>query len=249
MMKSFLICLFVFLPTAVFADPTVTFTSPSQQATLIELYTSEGCSSCPPADEWFSSLKNHPRLWKDIIPIAFHVDYWDYLGWKDKFSRAQYSQRQRNYARLHHLKTVYTPGFLQNGKESRVWFNHRKLTPTPGKSVGQLSMTITDGIATATFKPVKTINGPLVLNIAWLGFDLRSAVQAGENRDKVLQHDFVCLELTTQQGFAEDDTYRWQFTSDKQTNKLPEIKGIAFWVTQGADPLPLQAAGGWLSLY
>jgi len=88
MMTRFLISLTFMLPIAVFAETAVTFTSPSQQTTLLELYTSEGCSSCPPADQWLSTLKNNPRLWKEIIPVAFHVDYWNDLGWKDEFSRA-----------------------------------------------------------------------------------------------------------------------------------------------------------------
>ena len=52
---------------------------------LIELYSSEGCSSCPPADDWVESLRKRPGLWKDFVPVAFHVTYWDYLGWKDSF--------------------------------------------------------------------------------------------------------------------------------------------------------------------
>lgn len=63
-------------------------TSGKQQTTLVELYTSQGCSSCPPAERWLSSLQNDPRLWKELIPVAFHVDYWNYLGWNDQIGRA-----------------------------------------------------------------------------------------------------------------------------------------------------------------
>ena len=63
----------------------LTLSSQEQRTTLIELYTSEGCSSCPPADRWLSRLKDDPRLWKQIVPLAFHVDYWNYLGWRDRF--------------------------------------------------------------------------------------------------------------------------------------------------------------------
>src|SRR4051812_18118930 len=65
-------------------------TEPTQ---LIELFTSEGCSSCPPADEWLHDLGKQPGLWTDFVPVAFHVDYWDYLGWKDIFSTPEFSER------------------------------------------------------------------------------------------------------------------------------------------------------------
>src|SRR5205809_201633 len=60
-----------------------TFESGPARVHVIELFTSQGCSSCPPAEAWLSKLKNEPRLWKDFMPIAFHVDYWDRLGWRD----------------------------------------------------------------------------------------------------------------------------------------------------------------------
>ena len=137
MLKRVLIFLCVCFPAASFADSSVTFTSPVKQSTLLELYTSEGCSSCPPADQWLSTLKNDKKLWKEIVPIAFHVDYWDYLGWKDEFSKAEYTQRQRNYARWHNLGTIYTPGFVQNGKEWRGWRRNHAVGNTLGKDVGQ----------------------------------------------------------------------------------------------------------------
>ena len=63
-----------------------TFESGPQRTHLLELFTSEGCSSCPPAEAWLSKLKADPRLWKDFVPLAFHVDYWDHLGWRDPFA-------------------------------------------------------------------------------------------------------------------------------------------------------------------
>src|SRR4051794_5009755 len=67
--------------------------SPQHTLALVELYTSEGCSDCPPADRWLRSLKPG-----SVVPIAFHVDYWDYIGWKDPFARAAFSARQRELA-------------------------------------------------------------------------------------------------------------------------------------------------------
>ncbi len=89
---------------------------------LLELYTSEGCSSCPPADKWLSNLKPSPDK---LIPLAFHVDYWDYIGWKDRFSKAEYSDRQRKTAAFGGAGFVYTPQFVFNGRDFRGWDNSR----------------------------------------------------------------------------------------------------------------------------
>src|SRR3981081_4368209 len=77
----------------------VAFESKPARTTLIQLYTSEGCSSCLPAEEWMSGLKNQPRLWQDIVPVAFHVDYWDHLGWRDPFASKIWTERQGGFFR------------------------------------------------------------------------------------------------------------------------------------------------------
>ena len=97
--------------------------SPETRTNLIELYTSEGCSSCPPADQWLSRLKVHPQLWHQLVPIAFHVDYWDYIGWQDRFAKPEFSERQRLYARQNNLSTVYTPALVLNGTEWRFFID------------------------------------------------------------------------------------------------------------------------------
>src|SRR3954465_2646270 len=102
------------------ADDIVIRSGP-QRVSLIELYTSEGCSSCPPAEEWLSSLRNDPRLWQSFVPVAFHVDYWDRLGGKKRFARPEFTARQRTYAAGASATTVYTPGFLIDGHEWRGW--------------------------------------------------------------------------------------------------------------------------------
>ena len=84
---------------------------------VIELFTSEGCSSCPPADTNLERIsKREPTSDGTVIPLSFHVDYWNYLGWKDPFSREAFSERQRDYARASKQKGVYTPQMVVNGK-------------------------------------------------------------------------------------------------------------------------------------
>lgn len=80
------------------AEDKVKFQSSVKQTTLIELFTSQGCSSCPPADRWLNSFTDDPRLWKEIVPIAFHINYWDRLGWKDPFATEKFTERQYNYS-------------------------------------------------------------------------------------------------------------------------------------------------------
>ena len=78
--------------------PATTFESGETQNSLIELFTSEGCSSCPPAEKWMSALKSRDDLWKKTVPVVFHVDYWDHLGWRDRFAKPEFTSRQQRYA-------------------------------------------------------------------------------------------------------------------------------------------------------
>src|SRR5712691_10846230 len=113
----------------------IQFESSERRTALVELYTSEGCSSCPPAESWLSQLKSAPGLWSDWVPVAFHVDYWDHLGWRDKWSSKQFSDRQRDYARALGSENIYTPEFILNGKEWRSWFGLKSPPrPTAGKA-------------------------------------------------------------------------------------------------------------------
>jgi hypothetical protein len=83
----------------------------SQPAVVVELYTSQGCSSCPPADEFFAQLVQDPQ----VIPLSLHVDYWDYIGWEDNFGNPQFTERQKAYAREAGSRTIYTPQMIVGG--------------------------------------------------------------------------------------------------------------------------------------
>src|SRR5690242_9120793 len=94
MILRFALAMTAFLPCITAGMPACSATSATQAPAVVELYTSEGCDSCPPADRWFSSLKPAAAQGK-VLPLAFHIDSWDYLGWKDRFSDAAYSARHR----------------------------------------------------------------------------------------------------------------------------------------------------------
>jgi len=220
------------------------FSSPLEQTTLLELYTSEGCSSCPPADRWLSTYKQDARLWQQLVPVAFHVDYWNYLGWRDRFSDAHYSKRQYDYKRHRHLKAVYTPGLLHNGREFRGWRAGQEPVQQKPVTVGILKAVLNHQQALAEFTPTLPITSPLMLNVALLAFDQRSEVRAGENSGRVLSHDFVVVKLQQFRSSA-GNTHHWQL-GDLLTEKPATATGIALWVTTADDPTPLQATGGWL---
>ena len=220
------------------------FSSSEKRISLLEFYTSEGCSSCPPADRWFSKLKKDNRLWKELIPVAFHVDYWNYIGWDDRFSSRKYSERQRNYARSKNLKTVYTPGFLLNGNEWRSFFGLR-IIPTSNEKVGTLTLNLDSDMIDAEYVPLNSNNVTYELNIALLGFDLHTDVKAGENKGKQLNHDFVVLGYKTVLMKMNEGGY-------VVTSKLPETSitaprsGIVAWVSEVNDQTPIQVVGGWV---
>ena len=85
----------------------------AEPVVVVELYTSQGCSSCPPADEFLAMMASDPR----ILPLALHVDYWDYIGWADKFAHAAFTDRQRDYARVINSRTIYTPQLIIGGQD------------------------------------------------------------------------------------------------------------------------------------
>lgn len=93
--------------------------SGARRVALLELYTSEGCDSCPPADRWISSLPQHGLNAERVVMLGFHVDYWNYLGWKDPYARAEYSARQRTASRRSGARVIYTPQLLLNGRDYR----------------------------------------------------------------------------------------------------------------------------------
>ncbi len=228
-----------------FASEPKTFESGDTQSSLIELFTSEGCSSCPPAEKWLSGLKSNQDLWKKIVPVAFHVDYWDHLGWRDRFAKPEFTARQQRYAAAWGGDAVYTPGFVVNGKEWRSWFGGTAM-PTTSTKVGVLRVSLGDGgKLSATFAPETTQTGTLTFNVALLGNDLESDVKRGENSGRKLRHDFVVLQLAnsamTNQGKLWTGTVL--LSSNAGTDKAT---ALAAWVQSDETALPIQMTGGWL---
>ena len=217
--------------------------SPATQVDLIELYTSEGCSSCPPADRWVSSLQDEPGLWRDFIPVAFHVDYWDYIGWPDRFASPAFTARQYIYAQQQSMRTVYTPGFFNNGKEWR-WRSHQLGKEGETNPVGVLSLEIEEQTAKVRFDTDKK-NKEFSASIVLLGFNIKTQVKAGENTGRTLTHDFVVLAMEQAPLRFSEGNYRGMLPVPSSGIQAERYAVVA-WVTTTDNQAPIQAVGGWV---
>ena len=215
------------------------FNSGIEQNSLIELYTSEGCSSCPPAEKYLNNFKTNNNLWKKYIPVAFHVDYWDKLGWKDRYAHPAFSQRQSTYARHRNLKTVYTPAFVVNGQS---WRNNifNQTPDKDNKQTGVLKVSLNKDQLKASFKAVKPGTEPLILNIAILGMNLNTEITAGENEGEHANHEFVVI------GFKSisSKNAQWDVALPKLHYSNAQEYALAVWVNRQGKLTPLQVVGG-----
>jgi hypothetical protein len=180
--------------------------SPAHTVALLELYTSEGCSSCPSADKFVSGMHlggggstvpaSLTGLSLDqVVPLSLHVDYWDYIGWKDSFGKHLFTERQNQLAKNAGSHTIYTPEIFVGGRELRDWQDD---LPTTVKRVNarpaQANITIRMGKLSGGSVPVEVnANAPQgsKLYVALYQNDLVTEVRTGENRGATLKHDYV----------------------------------------------------------
>jgi hypothetical protein len=225
------------LPVLLMASEPKTFSSGENRVHLLELYSAEGCSSCPPAEAWLGELRDAPGLWRDFVPVSFHVDYWDRLGWRDRFANKAYTARQYAYADRWHSENVYTPEFVLDGAEWRTRSNSGLIFPA--EKAGVLSVVCANnGTCQITF----AASSDYEAHAALLGGGITSTVRAGENRGQTLRHEFVTLALKSallNHGSIE--------------LKLPRVAdagitrhALAVWITKRSELAPVQATGGWL---
>lgn len=180
-------------------------TSGDKRVALLELYTSEGCSSCPPADRWLSKLTADKAVPETLLPLAFHVDYWNALGWNDPYSQGKFSDRQRQHSRRRGARFVVTPQFLLDGQPYQRPFlfgdldaKMQAINRTPPRARIRISesrqySTINAQIDAQVAEPALHT---AELFIAIFENNLQSAVASGENAGALLKHDFVVRELS-----------------------------------------------------
>jgi hypothetical protein len=205
---------------------------------LLELFTSEGCSSCPPAETWMGQRYNGLTEWRQVVPVAFHVDYWDELGWKDRFAKPEFTSRQQLYSASWQRGSVYTPCFVLNGEEWQGWFRGQLPPIEQPAIVGNLEAAIKDNIVDVRFAPA-TQSKEYVVFVAPLAMQASSDVRAGENRGRRLNHDFVALSLNSVKMESRDSTARAVLQLS-----LNGAQAIAVWVTPERSLVPIQAVGG-----
>ena len=160
---------------------------------VIELYTSEGCSSCPPADKWASSLKSSGALVQ-----AFHVDYWDYIGWVDRFAAPAHTSRQREVATTNRLRGIYTPQVVHNGKDWPGWHGSKANLAANKSARVSLTLRQVDADRFEARVALAAGSGALPWSAYWTVTENghNSKVQAGENAGEFLKHDFVVRQYT-----------------------------------------------------
>lgn len=218
----------------------VEFSNGPEPSMLIELYTSEGCSSCPPAEHYINQLQQHEALWKQVFPVVFHVDYWNNLGWVDRFSRPEYSQRQRYYARYYQRRSVYTPAFYINGSSWRPgWFN-KPLPKISTDNTGILHIDAQSPTVTAHYTPALASDQTFNLHLAVLGMDLKTDIHTGENTGRTAEHQFVVLYY--QQQTSSDNT--WQMSLPALNTLETRELALIGWISENDNPTPIQVTGG-----
>ncbi len=231
------------LQQSVNAEPKL-YTSFDGPTRMVELYTSEGCSSCPPAERWISGFTDDKNLWRSIVPINFHVDYWDYLGWKDPFSFSEFSQRQRTYKRQGNTKNVATPGFVVSGEGWNGWFRGRSLPGSFIDSKDELQATLNDKELEVKFASAS--KNKLDVHVAILGFGINTKVTSGENRGKNLGHDFVVIGYEKSRLKRQDKIQTAVIGLPDTVDVATTGRSMVVWVSERGNPEPVQVLAGWL---
>ena len=207
--------------------------------TVVELYTSEGCSSCPPADKWLSTLKGNP----EVLSLAFHVNYWDRLGWPDRFASAEATTRQHELAQRAGSRQVYTPQVVANGRDWRAW---PKLPDTTNLAVAapvSLTLRRNGDKVTAQIDAIRSdVRGASTqLSGYWavLEDQHESRVRAGENAGTTLRHDHVVRVYKPVPAWSASQGGSSQLSVNRGVPQHP--RRVVFVVTDAATQRPLLA--------
>lgn len=191
----------LFFSVAVFGQKS-TKTETNKGFAVLELFTSEGCNSCPPADELMGKIQMEYKD-QEVYVIAYHVDYWDHQGWKDIFSKAEYTKRQYDYANWFSLPNVYTPQVIINGKQEFVASNEtvvrnaiKKILLKPSVANLDLNATVSNKKLTVNYTVNSNQkNSNLILTV--IQKNAKNAVKRGENANKILSHFQIVRHLHT----------------------------------------------------
>jgi len=215
---------------------------------LVELFTSEGCSSCPPADRWLSKVGRPANNRPPVAALAFHVDYWNQLGWEDPYATVDFTHRQYRYASLRGTRTVYTPQVLLNGTDFRRWHTASAdseiaaAARTPAAADITLTLaTLGRDIDVAATVSLAQKQSDAVLFLALTENGLRNPIEAGENAGLTLHHDHVVRRLAG--PYTIDDSPSKVVTAKFHIDRewIAQNMGVVAFVQRQSDGQVLQA--------
>ncbi len=207
----------------------------AEDVVVVELYTSQGCSSCPPADALLAEISKRP----DIIALALHVDYWDYIGWKDEMAHPAFTARQKNYARAAGHRSVYTPQMIVGGRDHVTGYEPMKLADLIQKhhdAPNPVALTVRrdgDRIEVSA-RAVGRVDGPVVVQVARYVPRIQVAIHRGENAGRTIDYHNV-VDLWSEIG-------RWNGRGDYSvTARVPGSDPVAV-IVQADGNGPILAA-------
>lgn len=225
-----------------------------ERLVVVELFTSQGCSSCPPADRVLSRLGSDPELADRVVPLSFHVDYWNRLGWRDPFSSPAWTQRQERYVRALRARSLYTPQMVVNGEREMVGSSETRVRDAIRRSlaeppVGQLQVRLGDGqpeggageLPVTVIAELSTEPRPHDLVLVLFQTGLETDVPRGENAGRHLANDYVVRRLSRVARLTPDEP-RFEDTLHLplDANWEPGSFGVAAWLQ---DPKTLAIGG------
>lgn len=226
-----------------YAAEKIVVNSGATQTAVVELYTSEGCSSCPRADRWLSSLIEVPKDELDVLALSFHVDYWDYLGWKDRFSSPAYTSRQRNLGANNSQRTIYTPEFFVNGMEARgtnrILEKIQQSNEQKSPLMLKLSVSKVDNSLLIDLQSPGRLDTIGQLHHRYIVYEnnLSTDVKRGENSGETLRHEQVVRYLSSARNLQTSNQHRIDIDPEWQSENI----GVAVLVTTPGDTHYLQA--------
>ncbi len=225
------------------ASDSLTVKSSQQKTAIVELYTSEGCSSCPPADQWLEALLESSADEFNLLALAFHVDYWDYIGWKDRFASPKFTDRQRQLGAINKQSTIYTPEFFVDGRESRgtinVLENIQVANTTEAALDLKLTVTKTGNSLTLELEPSTTLFDTKILHHRYFVYEnnLVSQVTRGENSGETLSHQQVVRYMSRARKLNASNNHQINIDPGWQLDNV----GVAALVTTPGNESYLQA--------
>ena len=231
--KSIAVCALLAWTTSTLAQQnTCAAQSAATLTPVVELYTSEGCSSCPPADKWLSTLKAaHGK--GQVVAQSFHVNYWDYIGWKDPYAAPVHTARQRAISAADGLGNIYTPQLVKNGQTTKEW----AAPPSNAPALAQIALGQTDKNSfEANITPKDaSANWSAYFTVTENGHVSR--VTAGENNGETLAHDFVVRQYVPLGNYS--GSQKLKFSTLPANAKHP--RNINLVITDAKTGKPMQA--------